>query len=44
MPSKEQQEQIKELDKVSDRTKNDDLRKSIEEKKRQLKNNKPIHK
>jgi len=44
MSNKEAQQQIKELDKVAKRTKSDDLKESIEAKKRQLKSNKPIHK
>lgn len=44
MPNKQQERQIKELDKVADRTKCEDLKESIALKQRQIKSNKPIHK
>jgi hypothetical protein len=44
MHSKEQQKQTKDLEKVLVRTKDEELRKSIQDKMKQLKSNKPIHK
>lgn len=44
MPNKEHREQIKDLEKVASRTKNEDLQKSIADKKKQLSSDKPIRK
>jgi hypothetical protein len=44
MHSKELQKQTKDLEKVLNRTKDEELRKSIADKTKQLKSNKPIHK
>ena len=44
MHSKEQQKQTKDLEKVLNRTKDEELRESIADKTKQLKSNKPIHK
>lgn len=44
MSNKQQQQLVKDLEKIAARAKNEDLKESIEQKKRQLKSNKPIHK
>ena len=44
MHSKETQKQTKDLEKVLARTKDEGLRKSVEDKLKQLKSNKPIRK
>jgi len=44
MHNKEAQKQTKDLEKVLVRTKDEGLRKSVEDKLKQLKSNKPIHK
>jgi hypothetical protein len=44
MHSKELQKQTKDLEKVAVHTKDEELRKSIQDKIKQVKSNKPIHK
>lgn len=44
MHNKELQKQTKDLEKVYVRTKDEELRKSIQDKIKQVKSNKPIHK